>query len=81
MNGFALIKELNRKPKKDETGFEKMTKLDLQNFLDDLEIFYAKQKRSAKRNAVLKIINQSRTYMNASSVSIKMILDTLAMSI
>ena len=78
---FSLIKELNRKPKKDETDFEKMTKSDLQNFLDDLEIFYAKQKPSTKRNTILQLITQSRGYMNASSVSIKMILDNLAVHI
>ena len=77
---FSLVKELNRKPKKDETDFEKMTKSDLQNFLDDLEIFYAKQKPSTKRNTVLQLITQSRGYMNASSVSIKMILDNLSLN-
>ncbi len=75
---FNLSKELNRKTKKGE-DFEKMTKADLQNFLDDLEILFAQQKPSTKRNQILEKITESRKYMQASAVSIKMIMDMLAM--
>ncbi len=71
-----LSKKLNRKPKKDEI-FEKMTKSDLQNFLDDLEIFYLKQEISESRNNILHIILDSRKYMNANGSSVKMILDNI----
>jgi DNA polymerase III delta prime subunit len=77
---FDLSKRLNTKPKKNE-DFEKITKEDLQNFLDDLEIFFAKQKTSQKRNLILEKINESRKFMQASSVSIKMIMDNIAINL
>jgi hypothetical protein len=75
---FNLSKELNKKTKKSE-DFEKMTKAELQNFLDDLEIFFSQQKVSQKRNVILEKITESRKYSQASSVSIKMIMDNIAM--
>ncbi len=72
---FDLIKELTNKKKADT---DKFLKSDLQVFLDDLEIFYIKQKPNMERNEVLDIILKSRKYMNANAASIKMILDTIA---
>ncbi len=74
---FNLSKELNKRPKKDE-DFDKMTKADLQNFLDDLEIFYTQQNPIIKRNEILEKITESRKFAQASSVSIKMIMDNIS---
>ncbi|MGB0925092.1 MAG: hypothetical protein ACPGTS_00085 [Minisyncoccia bacterium] len=63
---------------KKDKNIEVLEKQDLQFFLDDLEIFYIKQKPSSQRNKILETILSSRGYISANSASIKMILDTLA---
>ncbi len=75
---FDFIKEITNKKKSDQNKF---LKSDLQGFLDDLEIFFIRQKPNEKRNDSLKNILLAREYMKSNSSSLKMILDMLAINL
>ncbi|MCD5390244.1 MAG: hypothetical protein LR005_02595 [Candidatus Pacebacteria bacterium] len=78
---FTIIKSVTGKPKKGELAENKLNKADLQALLDDLEIFYIKQKPSQKRNKILETILNSRKYMTANGASIKMIIDNVSINL
>lgn len=78
---FILVKSLTGKLKKGEPAESKLNKFDTQSLLDDLEIFYFKQKPNEQRNQILKTILKNREYINTNGASIKMILDNVAMNL
>lgn len=77
---FDFHKKVLAKSKKDSVHF--FSKKDLLLFLDDLEVYFVKQKGDMhKRQFVLSEIFVIRDYLSVPSLSMKMILDSLAVAI